>query len=562
MTPYSPPVEEQIFVLDTIADIQSLHNSDGLPQISLEEAGLILSQSGMLAADKLAPLNKVGDRVGAKLRGIDVILPDGFDAAYTEYIKGGWGSLEADSAYGGQSLPFTVASCVQEQFAAANMALSLMFTLSQGAINALMAHATDEQKERYLPKLISGEWTATMNLTEPQAGSDLSAIRTCAEPLGDGRYAIRGNKIFITFGEHGLTDNIVHLVLARLPDAPAGTRGISLFLVPKFLSDGSRNDLRCTSLEHKMGLHASPTCGISYGDEGRCIGELVGQEHGGMRAMFSMMNHARISVGIQGVAIAERALQSAAHYARERVQGKRIIEFADVRRMLMIMRATTEAIRAITYFNAAAVDRAHTGDEAAQQLADLLTPVTKAYSSDMGVEVASLGIQVFGGMGFIEDAGMAQFYRDIRIAPIYEGTNGIQALDLVQRKLPIGRWKALFDEIRFFATPEDTLHRALAALERSTEWLLDNPDDAASGASPYLRLFGIVLGGYLLMRQASVARQRLAQNPENILYLEAKIVTASFFCKHILSSAVALEESICAGSELLFALDEGELGCA
>jgi alkylation response protein AidB-like acyl-CoA dehydrogenase len=447
--------------------------------------------------------------------------------------------------------------------------------LTQGAIEALTAHASEEQKQLYLTKLISGEWTGTMNLTEPQAGSDVGALRTRAEPQADGTYRIKGSKIFITWGEHDVADNIVHLVLARLPDAPSGTRGISLFIVPKFLPDGTRNDLRCVSIEHKLGIHASPTCTMSFGDNDGCVGYLVGAENAGMRAMFTMMNHARINVGLQGVAIAERAYQAALGYARERVQGKRIIEHPDVRRMLMTLKSTTEAIRAITYLNAAAVDRAHAETDAdakaaAQGLADLLTPVTKGYGTDMGVEVASLAIQVFGGMGFIEETGAAQHLRDARIAPIYEGTNGIQALDLVNRKLPQGHWKPLFSEIRAFigSLPEEGdlgamrpyLDDGLGALENATVWLVGNHGDglvdAAAGATPYLRMFGIVMGGYLLARQASVANERLDAGEGDTGFLRAKIATARFFIEQMVPQGAALLGPITRGSTMLYALSE------
>lgn len=559
MTAYIAPIEEQLFVLDTIACLFSAERPRDVRAISDDDAKLILAQSGVLASEIFAPLNEVGDRSGAKLADGRVTTPAGFQKAYKKYLEGGWSSLEADETFGGQGLPFSFSSAVQEQFASANMALSLIFTLSQGAVVAIAAHATPEQKMRYLPRLISGDWSATMNLTEPQAGSNLGAIRTRAEPIGEGQYAITGNKIFITFGDHDLTDNIIHLVLARLPGSPEGTRGISLFIVPKTLSSGVRNDVHCTGLERKMGLHASPTCAMSFGGDGACVGELVGEPNGGMRVMFSMMNHARIGVGIQGVAIAERAFQSAARYARERVQGRPIIEFADVRRMLMLMRANTEAVRAIVYFTAAAVDKAHSGDRSAQSLADLLTPIAKAYASDTGVEVTSLGMQIMGGFGFVEEAGMARLYRDIRIAPIYEGTNGIQALDLVLRKLPERRWEPLFEQIRSAAISNDIMLKAVNTLEDVTHWILKNPDQAAAGATPYLRLFGTVLGGHLLDQQAAIARERLANNSGNRRFLEAKGVTAAFFRENILSGAEAMRGPIVAGNELLFALDESDL---
>ena len=572
---YTAPVTEQSFVLETIADLPGLSRLPAYEAASPDLVQAILTEAGRLASEVFAPLNRIGDEEGAKLNDGVATLPEGFREAYRQYVEGGWGSLGADPAYGGQGLPFVLASAVQEQLTSANMAFSLCMMLTQGAIEALTAHGSEAQKQVYLTKLISGEWTGTMNLTEPQAGSDVGALRTRAEPAADGSYRIKGSKIFITWGEHDVADNIVHLVLARLPDAPPGTKGISLFLVPKILPDGSRNDLRCAGVEHKLGIHASPTCTMSFGDNDNCVGYLVGAENTGMRAMFTMMNHARINVGLQGVAIAERAYQGALAYARERVQGKRIIVHPDVRRMLMTLKATTEAIRALTYLNAAAVDRAHGEADAearaaAQGLADLLTPVTKGYGTDMGVEMASLAIQVFGGMGYIEETGAAQHLRDARIAPIYEGTNGIQALDLVNRKLPQGHWKALFAEMRTFikALPGDGdlgamrpyLDDGLAALENATVWLVGNQGDgfadAAAGATPYLRMFGIVIGGYLLARQAVAANERLGSGEGDAAFLRAKIATARFFAEQVVPQGIALLGPVTRGSDMLYALSE------
>ena len=572
---YTAPVAEQAFVLDTIADLGGLAKLPAFEAASPDLVQLILVEAGKLTAGVFAPLNRKGDLEGARLADGVVTLPDGFAAAYRQYVEGGWGSLGADPAHGGQGMPYVLATAVQEQLTSANMAFSLCMLLSQGAIEALAAHGSPEQQATYLTKLVSGEWTGTMNLTESQAGSDVGALRTRAEPHADGSYRIKGSKIFITWGEHDIADNIVHLVLARLPDAPPGTRGISLFIVPKFLDDGTRNDLRCVSIEHKLGINASPTCTMSFGDHDACVGFIVGPENAGMRAMFTMMNNARVGVGLQGVAIAERAYQGALAFARERTQGKRIIEHPDVRRMLMTMKATTQAIRALTYLNAAAVDRAHgeTDPEAkrdAQALADLLTPVTKGYATDMGVELSSLAVQVFGGMGFIEQTGAAQHMRDARIAPIYEGTNGIQALDLVNRKLPQGRWKALFAEMRgsIRTLPGDGdlgaikpyLDDGLAALENATVWLVgnhgDSSVDAAAGATPYLRMFGIVAGGWLLARQAVAASERLAAGEGDPAFLKAKIATARFFAEQIVPQGTALLGPVTRGGALLFALSE------
>ena len=580
---YTAPIAEQRFVLEHVAGLPALAALPGFEAATPDLVEAILNEAGKLAEGAFVPLNAVGDRLGATLNEGVVTLPPGFADAYKLYVEGGWASLGAAPAHGGQGLPFVLASAVQEQLTSANMAFSLCMMLSQGAIEALQAHASPELQATYLTKLVSGEWTGTMNLTEPQAGSDVGALRTRAEPHADGSYRITGSKIYITWGEHDVAENIVHLVLARLPDAPPGTKGISLFLCPKILPDGSRNDLRCAGLEHKLGIHASPTCTMAFGDLGKCIGYLVGDEGAGMRAMFTMMNHARINVGLQGVAIAERAYQGALAYARQRVQSAklggsreavRIIEHPDVRRMLLTLKATTEAIRALAYLNAAAVDRAHaSGDTAAAGRADLLTPITKAYATDMGVELSSLAVQVFGGMGYVEETGAAQHLRDARIAPIYEGTNGIQALDLVGRKLHAdggGHWRALFAEmrqdIRDLPPKGDLgqlapyLQDALEALENATVWLVGNHGDAvvdtAAGATPYLRMFGITLGGWLLAKQAVAASDLLARGEGDGDFLRAKIVTARFFAEQVLPQATALLGPVTRGAALLYALPE------
>jgi 3-(methylthio)propanoyl-CoA dehydrogenase len=571
---YTAPITEQRFVLETIAELPGLAQLPHFEAATADLVDAILEEAGKLSAGVFAPLNRIGDTEGAKLANGVVTLPAGVREAYAAYVEGGWMTLGADPAWGGQGLPFVLATAVQEQTTSANMALSLCPMLSQGAIEALTAHGSEDQKQTYLTKIISGEWTGTMNLTEPQAGTDVGALRTVATPAEDGTWRIKGSKIFITWGEHDVADNIIHLVLARTPGSPKGTKGISLFIVPKFLvnadgSLGARNDLRCVSIEHKLGIHSSPTCTMSYGDNDDCVGYMIGGENAGMRAMFTMMNHARINVGLQGVAIAERAYQHALAYAKDRVQVRRIIEFADVRRTLMTMRGLTEAARALTYLNAAAVDRAHAEiDELArreaQALADLLTPVTKAFSTDVGVEVASLGVQVFGGMGFIEETGAAQHYRDARIAPIYEGTNGIQAMDLVGRKLPQGRWKSLFADMRAdFAETAGLapyLEDALAALESATIWLAEGGgDDNAAGATPYLRMFGLTVGGWLLAKQAAAAAQRLAAGEGDPAFLNAKIVTARFFAEQFLPQAAALLGPVTRGAETLFAIPDEAL---
>ena len=591
---YTAPIADQRFALETIADLDGLARLPAFAALSPDLVSAILEEAGKFSAGVFAPLNRLGDTEGARWNDGVVTLPEGYKAAYRQYVEGGWGSLGAHPDHGGQGLPFALASAVQEQLTSANMAFSLCPMLTQGAIEALAAHASPEQQSVYLTKLVSGEWTGTMNLTEPQAGSDVGALRTRAEPHADGSYRIKGSKIFITWGEHDCADNIIHLVLARLPDAPAGTKGISLFIVPKFLvnadgSLGARNDLRCVSIEHKLGIHASPTCTMSFGDNDNCVGYLVGAENAGMKAMFTMMNHARVNVGLQGVSIAERAYQGALAYARDRVQSARlggsrapvrIIEHADVRRMLLTMKATTEAIRALAYLNAAAVDRAHAETDAdarkaAQGLADLLTPITKGYATDMGVEMSSLAVQVFGGMGFIEETGAAQHYRDSRIAPIYEGTNGIQALDLVGRKLPMDggvHWRRVFTDIRNFlgqlpangdlGAIKPYLTDALDALNSATVWLAgqkpEEVDNTAAGATPYLRMFGIVLGGWLLARQAAVAAERLTAGEGDPAYFKAKIVTARFFAEQVVPQATALLGPVTRGGALLYALSEDQ----
>ena len=568
---YKPPIASQRFLLETIADIASLPGEmDG----DLAEA--ILTEAGKLAAGVFAPLNRPGDIAGAQWRDGEVTLPEGFREALAAFAEGGWIGLNADERFGGQGLPFALACAVQEQWASANMALSLCPMLTLGAIEALKVHGSPEQQETWLKPLVEGRFTGTMNLTEPQAGSDVGALRTQATPAGDGSWRIRGSKIFITWGEHDLAENIVHLVLARTPDAPAGTRGISLFLVPKYLPDGSRNDVRCVSIEHKLGIHASPTCTMSFGDEGNCIGWLIGPEMGGMRAMFTMMNHARINVGLQGIAVAERATQAAAAYARERVQGRnaagqpaRIVEHPDVRRMLMTMRALTEGARAIACLNAAAIDRAHHGDADAQGLADLLTPITKAFGTDTGVEVASLGVQVFGGMGFIEETGAAQYYRDARIAPIYEGTNGIQAIDLVGRKLSMdgGRhWRDLLARERAFvaalsgteiAALAPWLEDALEALQAASITVAGADGvDREAAATPYLRMFGLTLAALLLARQAAAAAARLAAGEGNEPFLTSRIDIARFFAEQLLPAAPALLGPISRGGATLLVVPE------
>ena len=495
---YSAPIADMRFALEACADLWRLR--ERFPELDADLLGAILEGANELASQTLAPLNRTGDRAGVKLSGDVVRAAPGFREAYEAFKQGGWQGLAADPAYGGQGLPRAVALAVMEAMHGANMSFALLPMLTLGAIEAIDQHGAPDQKALYLEKLVSGEWTGTMNLTEPQAGSDLGALTTKAVPQVDGSYAITGQKIFITWGEHDLAPNIIHLVLARIEGAPAGSKGISMFIVPKFRdADGSRNAVRCIGVEEKMGIHASPTCTLAYDG---ATGWLIGEENKGLAAMFTMMNAARLNVGTEGVGVAEAAYQKALAYARERKQGGRlIIEHPDVRRMLMTMRAKIQAGRAICYACAVAADA---GDKARE---DVLTPIVKAWCTDLGVECASLSVQVHGGMGFIEEGGAAQFYRDARIAPIYEGTNGIQAIDLYGRKLLGDRGEAmreLIAEARDIAgTTHPRLSAAIDALVEATDYMLSaSREDALAGAYAYLRLAGDVAGGMLLIKGA------------------------------------------------------------
>ncbi|WP_422367789.1 acyl-CoA dehydrogenase [Pelagibius sp.] len=579
---YTAPITEMRFALDAIADLPGIARLPGYEEATADMVDAILEEAGKLGGEVLAPLNHSGDHEGSVFENGVVRTPKGFREAYGLFVEGGWNALPFDPDYGGQGLPWTLASAVQEIWQAANLSFGLCPLLTAGAVELLQEHGSDDQKETYLPKMISGEWTGTMNLTEPQAGSDVGAVKTKAERNGD-HYLITGQKIYITFGEHDFTDNIIHMVLARLPDAPAGTKGISLFLVPKFLvnedgSRGPRNDLRCVSIEHKLGIKASPTAVMAYGDSGGAIGYLVGEENKGMACMFTMMNNARLAVGIQGVAVAERAYQQARAYAFDRTQSRAltgnggegdaksvaIIRHPDVRRMLATMKAKTEAARAMTYWTAAALDRSkrETDEEsrkAQQALLDLLIPVTKSWCTDIGCEVGSLGIQVHGGMGFIEETGAAQHYRDARILPIYEGTNGIQALDLFTRKLLRDEGAAMTQlmlEMRAglpaadagdaLAALRQPLAEALEALDRATAWMLEQGGQSlangAASATPYQSLFGLVLGGWLL---AKAAQQ---EDGGEDGFVAAKAKTARFYADNLLGEASALAESVTAGA--------------
>src|SRR5437016_5740777 len=503
---YRAPVGDIAFTLKHAAGLKRALDEGLYGDLTEDLVDAVLEEAGKFATDVIAPLNRVGDVHGTPLANGAVKMPPGWKEAYAAWTAAGWNGLAASTDWGGQGLPHLINAACLEMWHAAAMAFGLGPLLTMGAAEALAAHGAEALKQTYLPKLVSGEWMGTMQLTEPQAGSDLSALRTKAERCQDGTYRITGQKIFITYGEHDLTDNIVHFVLARLPDAPPGTRGISLFLVPKYLVNpdgtlGAKNDVRCHSVEHKLGIHGSPTCTMVYGDDGGAIGFLVGEENRGLACMFTMMNNARLGVVLEGGAGVERATQQALAYARERRQGRAvgasgssspIIAHADVRRMLLTMRALTRAARAICYATAAATDRAHgAADQAARlaagERASLLTPVAKAFSTDIGIEVASLGIQVHGGMGYVEETGAAQHLRDARIATIYEGTNGIQSIDLVTRKLPLSGGaavKAYLDELRgtvaavravndpAFGATGMRLAEAIDSLERATAWLL------------------------------------------------------------------------------------------
>ena len=558
---YAQQVAEQRFTLDTLAESAK----SGLdPDI----INAIFESAASFAANEFAPLNRIGDTAGARFANGRVTMPEGFIAAWTAYVAGGWGSLDAPEAFGGQDLGFLMQTVVFEDLGTANMAFTLCPILSSGAIEAIHVHGSSEQQAMYLPKLISGEWTGTMNLTEPQAGSDVGSLRSTATPNADGSYSVSGTKIYITFGDHDLSDNIVHLVLARTPGAPAGTKGISLFLVPKFRQDANGaftvpNDVCCSGIEHKLGINASPTCTMVYGDNDDCKGWLIGPEMGGMRAMFTMMNNARLNVGSQGVQIAERATQAAVAYARDRVQGKPIIEHPDVRRMLLRMKALTQAARALLYAAAANVDAARSGDVEAKARVDLLTPLVKAWGTDIGCEVASLGVQVHGGMGFVEETGAAQHYRDIRIAPIYEGTNGIQAADLVGRKLTGdggAAMKALIAEARHDAGAEGALLHLADAVDSATDWMLSaSTDDRLAGSYPFLDMVAVMAAGALMARQHKMASLKLASGEGDPVFVKAKVATTRFFLDHMVPEALGKAASATAGAAGLYTLTSDEL---
>ena len=597
MTDYTAPIRDMRFILNELVGLEQIAALPGCGEVGAELVEAILEEAGKFARDELGPLNHAGDVQPPVLADGVVTTAPGFAAAYGKFVEGGWNALACDPVYGGQGMPRIVACAVEEMWQSANMAFGLCPLLTRGAIEALHLCGTEAQKDLYLPKMVEGSWTGTMNLTEPQAGSDLSAVRSRAVPEGD-HFRISGTKIFITYGEHDLTENIVHLVLARLPDAPEGVKGISLFVVPKFLvnpdgSLGERNDVRCVSLEHKLGIHASPTAMLAFGDNGGAIGTLVGEPNRGLEYMFIMMNAARFAVGLQGVAIGERAFQQALEYARGRVQGTEagvrgggrvaIIQHPDVRRMLMAMKASTEAARALAYTTAATMDIAAGYPDATtrtrlQARAELLIPVVKGWSTENAVEIASLGVQVQGGMGFVEETGAAQHLRDARILTIYEGTTGIQANDLIGRKIARDKGEAAraaiadmretvaaltaVDEADFTAM-RDALREGVEQLARAVEWTVTTypaqPSIALAGAVPLLKLFGTVAGGWQMGRAALAARAALEKGDNaDRDFLTAKIGTARFYADHVLSQAHGLAHAVMHGAAGVLALDEDQ----
>ena len=594
---YTAPIKDMLFVLKELAGLDGVARLPGFEDAGLETAQAVLEESGKLCEAVLAPLNVEGDRNPSSWNDGVVTATPGFKQAFRQFVEGGWQGVQHPTEYDGQGLPKLIATPCIEMLNAANLSFALCPLLTDGAIEALLTAGSEEQKQRYVPKLISGEWTGTMNLTEPQAGSDLALVRTRAEPQGDGTYRVFGTKIFITWGEHDMAENIVHLVLARTPNAPEGVKGISLFIVPKFMvrddgTLGERNDVHCVSIEHKLGIKASPTAVLQFGDHGGAIGYLIGEENRGLEYMFIMMNAARFAVGMQGVAVADRAYQKAAAYAKERVQSRpvdgsakqavTIAHHPDVRRMLMTMRALTEAARALAYVAAAHSDIAHRHADAQvraehQAIYEYLVPIVKGWSTEMSLDVTSLGVQVHGGMGFIEETGAAQYYRDARILPIYEGTTAIQANDLVGRKTlrdggavaqsllreideTIDALKSQGDQaLRSMVTQLAAGRRALAGVvEFVVERAKSDPNAVFAGSVPYLKLAGLVLGGWQMARAALAARAKRAEDPS---FYGAKVATAQFFAEHLLPQAAALEVAIVSakGGEGWLALDSEQL---
>ncbi len=598
MSEYSAPTADMLFVLEHIAGLSQLADRDAYEHADLDTVEGLLDEAARFMEEQLVPLNRKGDEEGLVVDNGKIFHPDGFADAYTRFVEAGWNGISMNEDHGGGGMPWCVGLAVQEMMTASNMAFSLCPLLTQGAIDAISHHANETLKEIYLPKMVSGQWSGTMNLTEPHAGSDVGALTAKAVPGNNGTWLISGTKIFITYGEHELTENIIHLVLARTPEAPPGTKGISLFIVPKFLVDddgslGARNDVRVVSSEHKIGIHASPTCVMSYGDQGGAIGWMVGEENTGMRAMFTMMNNARLSVGLEGLSLTDRSYQQARQYSVDRKQGKAIgaeldagqsspiADHADVRRMLMTMRSNAEAMRCVMYANAAAIDFAITSSDESERehwdaVAALLTPISKGWGTDLGVEMTSLGIQTHGGMGYVEETGVAQHWRDVRIAPIYEGTNGIQAADLVFRKLPLGGGAVIqefMSEMTNLASQliendrlaplgtalaDGVTHMSDAALWLGGR-LATQPNDVAAGSAPFLRLAGVVVGGYYLARSAQIAQQLLDAGEGDPDFLNDKITTSMFYGEQILPTAAGLVTTITRGADLFFAIPNERL---
>ncbi len=595
MSTYQAPLAEIQFVMTELAGLDQVAQLPGFEEATPDVVAAILDEGAKFATNVLSPLNAIGDREGAKrLPDGSVQTPPGFKEAYQQFCDNGWNGLTKSTEFGGQGLPHLLGTAVEEMWHASNLAFNLCAMLTQGAIESIELAGSRDLKEKFLPKMVAGTWAGTMNLTEPQAGSDLAAVRTRAVPQGDGTYRLQGQKIFITYGEQDYTENIIHLVLARTPDAPEGVKGISLFVVPKFLvnpdgSLGARNDVLCTSIEHKLGIHASPTAVLAYGDHGGAVGYLVGEENRGLEYMFIMMNLARFSVGLEGVGIGERAYQRAVAFARERVQGKvvgldngakasPIIEHPDIRRMLMTMRANVEALRAVAYVTSAAMDQAtHDPDPAArkrhQAFVDFMIPIVKGCTTEMAQQVASLGIQVHGGMGFIEETGAAQHYRDARIITIYEGTTGIQANDLIGRKTARDGGavaKAIAGEIDKVASELSShadanlrdigarLKEAVTAARTAVDWVVPtygaNTRAAHAGAVPYLELWGLVAGGWQMGRAALIAARHLAEGTEDARFMTAKIQTARFYADCLLPRATSLARTITDGSDSVLAV--------
>ncbi len=591
MTAYSAPLTDINFVLNSVIDLNEIIRMPGFESLDETLVDQILEEASKFSQNILSPLNQKGDLQGARMENGVVRAVDGFSEAYEQWSKAGWNSVPFDPQYGGQGLPWTLATALWEMWDAANLSFSLCPLLTQAAIDALERHGSEEQKQTYLSKLVSGEWTGTMNLTEPQSGTDLGTIRTTSVREGN-YYRLKGQKIFITWGDHDMTSNIIHLVLARSPEGPSGTRGLSLFIVPKYLinldgSIGQRNDVRPVSLEHKIGIHASPTCVMVYGENEGAIGYLVGEENRGIEYMFVMMNNARLGVGLQGLAIAERAYQQATAYSKERIQGRPIqgadapvpiIYHPDVRRMLLSMKSQIEAMRGLCYSVAADMDKANRMPNdaekyRAQAMLDLMIPVVKAWCTDTGLAITSTNIQVHGGMGFMEETGAGQHYRDARITTIYEGTNGVQAMDLLSRKVVRDGGEVLFQFLTKVKMSieeldsNDRSHVALAkhlqsasdTISKTAKWLIEifpsDPGRAASGATPFLEMLGLISGGWILARSAIEAKRQLKEKPTNTEFLESKLITAHYFAEAHLSRVATLIDPIIGGGDCVMRMN-------